>query len=92
MRALPGPEFLWIHKPIRVSKRGLQYEPIRTGYTVTPANTRLALHPDSLKPEAHVDQMIPIPSARCRATLRTKTEYSTMLLRGRLLGAALVYS
>jgi len=66
--------------------------PVRTGTTATPANALLALCPGSLKSGTHVDQMIPIPSAACRATPSTRTEYSTMLRRGQPLSAALTYS
>ena len=37
--------------------------PVSTGMTAAPANRRLALRPGSMQPGAHVDQMIPIPSA-----------------------------
>ena len=68
--------------------------PVSTGATAAPANANLVLRlGGGLRPRVdHVDQMIPIPSEACRATASTRTEYSTMLLLGQTLSAALTYS
>src|ERR1700761_9331191 len=71
--------------------RARNASPVRTGTTAAPANARLALRPGSRKAGVHVDQMMPIPSAACRATPSTRTEYSTMLLQGQPLSTALTY-
>ena len=65
-----------------------------TGASAAPVNVNLVLRPGGgLRPRVnHVDQMIPIPSAACRATASTRTEYSTMLLLGQKLSSALTYS